>query len=206
MNRPNPDNDSRIVLASGSPRRRELLDRIGVAYEVVPADIDESVIPGEDPATYTGRIAAAKVAAVAGRLSRSVIILGADTAVVLGEDMLGKPSGPAEAVEMLQALSGRAHHVFTAVSVLDCEGSLHSALNVSRVTFADLDADWITAYVATGEPLDKAGAYGIQGWAACQISEVEGSHSAIMGLPLFETARLLARAGLPLPQLPRSQP
>lgn len=193
----------RILLASGSPRRRELLDRIGVSYQVAPADIDESALESEDPIAYTARIAAAKVRAVEGRREPGEIVLGADTAVVLGEQMLGKPSTEEEAAEMLLALSGRVHEVYTAVAVLDPGGRLLADLNVSRVSFAALSREWIDAYVATGEPLDKAGAYGIQGWAACQISEVVGSHSSIMGLPLFETARLLARAGLPLPQMPR---
>ena len=194
-------NDS-IMLASGSPRRRELLDQIGVAYRVIPAGIDESALPGELPGEYTQRIAAAKVDAVAGRRMPGEIALGADTAVVLGDEMLGKPADEAEARAMLRALSGRCHEVFTAVAVLDPRGEWHCCLNVSQVEFAALEEDWIHAYAKTGEPLDKAGAYGIQGWAGTQIRRVEGSYSSIMGLPLFETARLLARAGLRLPQIP----
>ncbi len=193
----------RILLASGSPRRRELLDQIGVAYRVLPADIDESPLPNEAPDVYTRRIAAEKVSAVATRRDPGEIILGADTSVVLGEQMLGKPSDEAEAREMLQLLSGRIHEVFTAVAVLDPDNRMHTSLNVSQVEFARLDRAWIEAYVATGEPLDKAGAYGIQGWAGTQIRRVEGSYSSIMGLPLFEAARLLALAGLRLPQIPR---
>ncbi len=193
----------RILLASGSPRRRELLDQIGVAYRVLPADIDESPLPNEAPDVYTRRIAAEKVSAVATRRDPGEIILGADTSVVLGEQMLGKPSDEAEAREMLQLLSGRIHEVFTAVAVLDPDNRMHTSLNVSQVEFARLDRAWIEAYVATGEPLDKAGAYGIQGWAGTQIRRVEGSYSSIMGLALFEAARLLALAGLRLPQIPR---
>lgn len=190
-----------ILLASGSPRRRELLEQIGVAYQVLPADIDETAFPGEAPGAYTSRIAAAKVREVAPGRAAGQIVLGADTAVVLGDRMLGKPSDETEAVEMLHSLSGRSHEVYTAVAVLAPGGELHQRLNISRVTFAKLDDAWVRGYVASGEPMDKAGAYGIQGYAACQIREVVGSHSSIMGLPLFETALLLARAGLRLPPL-----
>lgn len=201
-----PDLRSTILLASGSPRRRELLDQIGVAYRIVPAGIDESPRPGEDPESYTRRIAREKVMAVASRRSQGEIALAADTAVVLGERMLGKPESEAEAAAMLRALSGRTHQVYTAVAVLAPSDALEVLLNVSEVTFADLEDDWIRAYVATGEPMDKAGAYGIQGWAGCRIRRVSGSYSAIMGLPLFETAQLLSRAGLSAPQLLRCEP
>ncbi len=189
----------RVLLASASPRRRELLEQIGISYRVLPADIDESANAGEDPGDYTRRIAAGKVRAVAAEREHGEIVLGADTAVVLGNRMLGKPDGPAQAGEMLRALSGRTHRVFTAVAVLGQEGEVETRLNVSEVCFASLDDAWIAAYVATGEPMDKAGAYGIQGWAGCHISEIRGSYSSIMGLPLFETARMLAAAGLRLP-------
>jgi len=196
-----------ILLASGSPRRRELLDQIGVAYRVLSAGIDESVRPGEDPETYTCRIAQEKVLAAKARRAPGEIVLGADTAVVLGEQMqgkqmLGKPGDEAGAMEMLRALSGRTHEVYTAVAVLDPRDVLDVLLNVSEVSFAELDDAWIQAYVATGEPMDKAGGYGIQGWAGCQIRRVSGSYSSIMGLPLYETSQLLAKAGLRLPQIP----
>lgn len=191
-----------MLLASASPRRRELLDQIGVPYRVLPADIDESANAGENPGQYTRRMAEGKVRAVAAQRAPGEVVLGADTAVVLGDRMLGKPDGPQQAGEMLRALSGRTHRVFTAVAVLDQDGDVETRLNVSAVCFASLDDEWIAAYVATGEPLDKAGAYGIQGWAGCQISEVRGSYTSIMGLPLFETARMLAAAGFELPQMP----
>jgi septum formation protein len=193
-----------ILLASASPRRRELLDQIGVRYRVLPADIDESAQSGEAPGPYVLRVAANKVKAVVPHRNPGEIILGADTAVVLDHHMLGKPDDESQARAMLRMMSGRTHQVFTAVSVLSAEGELDSQLNVSEVSFAELADDWISAYVATGEPLDKAGAYGIQGWAGSQIQQVRGSYSSIMGLPLFETARLLGGAGLRLPQLPRS--
>lgn len=190
-----------ILLASASPRRRDLLDQIGIAYRVLPADIDESALAGEKPADYTVRVAAGKVTSVAVSRREGEVILGADTAVVLDDRMLGKPEDEAHARAMLGELSGRTHRVFTAVAVMAPDDRLETRLSVSEVTFANLDPEWIAAYVAGGEPMDKAGAYGIQGWAGCQIQKVDGSYSAIMGLPLFETARLLASAGLELPQL-----
>lgn len=190
-----------VLLASASPRRCALLDQIGVSYRVDPADIDESPLPGEAPGPYTRRIAEEKVRAVALRRRTGEIVLGADTAVVLGDQMLGKPADEAEACEMLRALSGHTHEVYTAVAVLSPQGALLEGLNVSEVTFAELDEHWISEYVAAGEPMDKAGAYGIQGWAGSQIRMMHGSYSSIMGLPLYETARLLSGAGLCLPQI-----
>ena len=195
-------NGTHIVLASSSPRRRHLLDQIGVSYETDPADIDESVRAGEAPEVYTVRMAEEKVQAVAARRSDSRIILGADTTVVLNGRILGKPEDAADARKTLGELAGNTHSVHTAVAVLGIDGVLRSDLNISDVTFAAMDEEWIAAYVETGEPMDKAGSYGIQGWASTQIASVSGSHSSIMGLPLFETARLLASAGLKLPQLP----
>lgn len=196
---------TRVLLASGSPRRTELLDQIGVPYRVFPANIDESARTGEEPRAYTRRIAEGKARAVTVERRPGEIVLGADTAVILGDRMLGKPEDPQHAEDMLRSLSDRTHEVFTAVAVVDSHGGIESRINVSMVRFAALDEKWIAAYVATGEPLDKAGAYGIQGWAGCQISEVRGSYSSIMGLPLFETARMLSTAGLRLPQLRREK-
>lgn len=190
-----------VLLASASPRRRELLGQIGVAFRVCPADIDEAVRQGEDPGQYTLRIAGEKVQAVGDQRQAGEIVLGADTAVALGDRLLGKPADAAQARAMLAALSGATHRVFTAVAVMDPEGAIDTRLNVSEVSFATLDPQWVAAYVDTGEPMDKAGAYGIQGWAGCQIRELRGSYSGVMGLPLFETAQLLASAGLRLPQL-----
>ncbi len=201
MTPPNPD--QAILLASASPRRRELLDQIGVPYRVRPADIDESPLPGEEPGPYTLRIAAEKVRAGAGERRPGEIVLAADTAVVVGNRMLGKPNDEDEAFLMLRNLSSATHQVFTAVSVMDAIGVVASSLKVSEVEFAEMADDWIRAYIATGEPMDKAGAYGIQGWAGAQIRTVRGSYSSIMGLPLFETAALLGNAGLELPQIPR---
>ena len=187
-----------IILASGSPRRRELLRQIGVAFRVVPAEIDESVIEDETPEDYTSRLAVGKVEAVVREVGNGQIVLGADTTVVLGGDILGKPLNEDHAVEMLQALSGRSHEVFTAVAVADRCGRIDQVINVTEVEFAPLEERWIRAYVRSGEPMDKAGAYGIQGWAAPRISRIHGSQSSVMGLPLYETAVLLERAGLDL--------
>lgn len=194
-----------VLLASASPRRRDLLEQISVPYRVLPADIDESARPGEAPGPYVLRIAEEKVLAVSPMMRTGEVVLGADTAVVLDDQMLGKPEDETEAVEMLRLLSDRTHSVFTAVCVLASGSSPETRLNISEVSFARLDDVWIEAYVATGEPLDKAGAYGIQGWAGSQIRKVEGSYSSIMGLPLYETARLLSHAGLDLPQIPRTR-
>lgn len=193
-----------ILLASASPRRQRLLDQIGILYRVQPADIDESALEGEAPEPYTLRIAQGKVEQGGSVRRKDEIVLGADTSVVVGDRMLGKPQDEDEAFRMLRALSGVVHQVYTAVAVMSPDGSIESCLNVSDVEFASLDDSWIRSYIATGEPMDKAGSYGIQGWAGCQIRRVSGSYSSIMGLPLFETARLLGKAGLLLPQIPRS--
>ncbi|HKJ16370.1 MAG TPA: Maf family protein [Xanthomonadales bacterium] len=191
-----------ILLASASPRRRDLLDQIGVSYRVQPADIDESPLPGEAAEPYTLRIAREKVIAGSGHRHEGEIVLAADTSVVVGDRMLGKPVDQDEAFDMLSILSGATHQVFTAVSVMNDRGRVESCLKVSDVEFAEMGDEWIRAYIETGEPMDKAGAYGIQGWAGAQIRRVNGSYSSIMGLPLFETAILLGNAGLRLPQIP----
>jgi len=190
----------RLVLASQSPRRRELLAQLGVALEVRPADADESVLPGEPPHEYVLRVAREKARAVAGP-----VVLAADTAVVLGREVLGKPRDAEDARRMLRALSATSHEVLTAVCVRRTQPALAVELDVvvtTRVRFArlgDAEIDW---YVSTGEPLDKAGAYAIQGAGGAFVLGVEGSVSNVVGLPLAETAELLARAGFPLPWSP----
>jgi septum formation protein len=185
-----------VYLASASPRRSELLRQIGVPFEVRPADIKEEPLAGEDPAAYVVRLAAAKAegvwAATAAAERRPV--LGADTAVVLDEALLGKPSGAAEAAAMLERLSGRTHLVLTAVAVR-VERGVDTRLSRSEVRFRATTAAERLAYCATGEPFDKAGGYGIQGHAAVFVEELRGSYSGVVGLPLFETAALLARCG-----------
>jgi septum formation protein len=186
-----------IYLASGSPRRRELLQQIGVPFRVVGAAVDEAVRPGEAPAAYVERLAAAKAdAGLAGsRDEADVPVLAADTAVVLGGKVLGKPADRQDAERMLRQLSGRTHEVLTAIALLTVSG-LESRISRSEVTFRSLAAEEIQDYWETGEPADKAGAYAIQGRAAVFIADLRGSYSGVMGLPLFETADLLSKAGV----------
>ena len=183
-----------LVLASSSPRRRELLAQIGQRFEVVVADIDESVLDGEGPAEYVVRLARAKAQAVMQRVGPGLPVLGADTTVVLDGDILCKPGSREGAEAMLGRLSGRTHEVMSAVAVAIDEKTTLDRLNVTRVTFAQLDPAWIREYCDTGDPMDKAGAYGVQGHAAERISRIEGSFSGVMGLPLFETSQLLEEA------------
>jgi septum formation protein len=187
----------RLILASQSPRRRELLAQLGLELEVRPANADESVLPGEAARDYVVRVAREKARATPGD-----VVLAADTAVVLAGAVLGKPTDAQDAFRMLRALSGTRHEVLTAVCVRRNAGALGVELEVvvsTTVTFARLSARQIDWYVATGEPLDKAGAYAIQGAGGAFVLSVEGSVSNVVGLPLAETTGLLARAGLPLP-------
>ena len=185
---------SGIILASASPRRRELLRQIGVEFSVMVADTDETVLEGEAPGDYAIRVAREKALEVLRRAAPACPVLGADTAVVLDDCILGKPAGRREARDMLIRLSGRTHEVYSAVALAVDEDRILDALNVSRVTFASLDEAWIDSYLETGDSMDKAGAYGVQGRAAEKISRIEGSFSGVMGLPLFETSQLLDRA------------
>ena len=189
--------ESLIYLASGSPRRQELLRQIGVSYRVVGADLDETALQGERPVAYVSRLAQAKAAAgwERSRDSGAAPVLAADTAVVLGGRILGKPDGLDDAVAMLLELSGRAHEVLTAVALRTTAG-VELKVSRSTVTFRPIDADEARAYWETGEPSDKAGAYAIQGYAAIFIRDLQGSYSGVMGLPLFETAALLKAAGV----------
>jgi len=187
-----------LVLASASPRRHELLKQLGVHFRVIVSDADESGIAGESPADYVCRVARLKAEAVARRETSGLPVLGADTAVIIAGRILGKPSTAAEAADMLRSLSGQVHQVYSAVVLVNTEGLASTRLNISDVRFAELEDDWISAYVATGEPMDKAGAYGVQGCAAHRISEIRGSYSGVMGLPLYETMELLHAAGFNL--------
>jgi septum formation protein len=180
----------RLVLASASPRRRELLANAGLAFDVEPVDLDEGRAPGEAPHAYVERLAREKAEAVA-RRRPGAIVLGADTAVVLGDDVLGKPVDAADASRMLQLLSGRSHEVMTGVAVVS-NGRTASRVARTVVWFADLTGEQIAAYVATGEPADKAGAYAIQGGAAAFVTRTEGSYSNVVGLPMDVVADLLA--------------
>ena len=194
-----------IYLASQSPRRRQLLDQIGVRHDLLLPDDDEdaealeAVLPGEAPPDYVQRVTQAKLEAALARLKRrrspSAPVLCADTTVALGRRILGKPSDASEAREMLMALSGHEHRVLTAVAI--GQGRRREMLlNVSRVRFAPVPPEQIEAYVASGEPMGKAGAYAIQSRAALWIERINGSYSSIMGLPLHETGLLLQRFGV----------
>lgn len=184
----------RIVLASASPRRRELLTLIGIAHEVTPADIDETERPDEAPAAYVERLAREKAAAVA-RRSPDALVIGSDTTVVIDGSILGKPTDRADAARMLRMLSGRAHTVYTAVAV-ECEGRVESDIEVVSVTIRQLTDREIAAYIETGEPMDKAGSYGIQGYGATIVERIDGDYFSVMGLSLVRLVRLMARLGL----------
>ena len=195
-----------IYLASQSPRRSQLLDQLGVRHEILVPDAGEAeaaealeaLLPGESPSAYVQRVTGLKLDAAVQRLiSRGLPeapILCADTTVARGRVIYGKPVDAPDAVRLLTELSGQTHRVLTAVA-LQVPARRVTALSLSRVTFADVSAAQIAAYVATGEPLGKAGAYGVQGRAAAHIRRISGSYSGIMGLPLFETAQLLRAAG-----------
>ncbi len=196
-----------IYLASGSPRRRELLRQIGVSFRVIGAELDETALAGESAAAYVSRLAAAKAAVgwegsgdqrrgdQRGGDLRAAPVLAADTAVVLDGEILGKPADMKAAMAMLLKLSGRAHEVLTAVALRTAEG-LELEVSRSLVTFRTVDPGEARAYWDTGEARDKAGAYAIQGYAAVFIADLKGSYSGVMGLPLFETAELLKAAGV----------
>ena len=187
-----------LYLASGSPRRRELLTQIGVPFTTVSADIDETPLDHETPSAYVERLARGKAEAGRRALSADLpaCVLGADTAVVLEGRILGKPLDQADSLAMLLALSGRDHEVLTAIALLDgqrCE----SRVVRSRVRFRGITEQEALAYWASGEPRDKAGGYGIQGLGAVFVAGLEGSYSAVVGLPLCETAQLLGHFGIP---------
>lgn len=172
----------RVILASQSPRRRDLLTLVGIVHEVAPADVDESVHPEEAPALYTERLARAKAHAIAVSDTEALVI-GSDTTVVIDGDILGKPEDAADAIRMVRLLSGRTHQVVTAVAVC-YRGQMVSGVEQVSVTFRPLTERAISAYVATGEPMDKAGGYGIQGFGATIVERIDGDFFSVMGLPL----------------------
>ncbi|MDR5859634.1 septum formation inhibitor Maf [Halomonas eurihalina] len=184
-----------ICLASASPRRRELLAGIKVGVEVRPVDLDETPFDGEAPEAYVTRLACQK--ASAGHQPDGLPTLGADTAVVRNGEILGKPADAEHAAAMLRSLAGGTHEVMTAVAVCGPAGLLSTCVR-SRVTLREIDEAEIVAYWRTGEPADKAGGYAIQGLGAVFVTHLEGSYSAVVGLPLCETADLLSRQGVPL--------
>ena len=190
-----------LYLASGSPRRRELLTQIGVPFSTVSAAIDEIPFPNESPVAYVERLAREKALAGREQLRASIAhnhfcVLGADTAVVLDDRILGKPVDQADALAMLMGLSGREHEVLTAVALNDAE-RCETRVVRSRVTFRAISEDEAGRYWASGEPHDKAGGYAIQGLAAVFVAHLNGSYSAVVGLPVCETAELLGHFGIP---------
>ncbi|MEY3069278.1 MAG: hypothetical protein RIS14_681 [Pseudomonadota bacterium] len=188
-----------IYLASQSPRRQELLTQLGVRFEILDAPVHEQAQPGEHPEQYVKRVAREKAGAGLLQLGghSQAIVLGADTDVVIDGQVLGKPADAAQAAALLRQLSGRTHQVHTAVWLLSA-GREQSALVSTEVRFSALSEAEIAAYIATGEPFGKAGAYAVQGRAAAFIAGITGSYSGVMGLPLHETAVLLRNFGVPL--------
>ena len=184
----------KLVLASSSPRRTEILERAGWPHEVMVAGIDESVHAPEDPATYVQRLARAKAEAVAQRLEKG-LVLGADTTVVIANEILGQPLDEAEAKRMLNLLSGKWHEVLTGVALVRVGGESRVAYEQTRVRFAEMTESEIDWYIASGEPFGKAGAYGIQNKAALFIEEIEGDYFNIMGLPIRLVYELAADFG-----------
>jgi septum formation protein len=184
----------RVILASASPRRRELLDLVGIAHEVVPADIDETYRDGEEAAAHAERLAREKGATIAARHPDAVVI-SADTIVVIDGLVLGKPRDEADAARMLSMLSGQIHVVLTAVAVT-YRGQMRSGVESVRVSFRELDRERIGAYIATAEPMDKAGAYGIQGFGATLVERIDGDYFAVMGLALARMVDLLQEIGV----------
>lgn len=193
----------RLWLASGSPRRVELLRQLGVAHQQRVAEIDESPLPGEAPYDYVQRMALGKAQALSRRLSQQgpsdyhEWVLGADTTVYRGADIFGKPKNKQDGLQMLQRLSGGTHEVLTAVALVS-QNTIKQRVSVSKVRFKSLTAEEMTAYWDTSEPEGKAGGYAIQGFGAAFIEDLCGSYSGVMGLPLFETAELLREAGIPI--------
>ena len=185
-----------LLLVSGSPRRRELLRMIDVPFEVYNADIEEIRRPGEAPDAFALRLAGEKALAGIEVHGTDRPALGADTIVVLDGEILGKPADRDEARTMLGRLSNATHEVFSAVAVHRPDGEVRTALNRSRVSFATIPQPWIDAYARLDEPMDKAGAYAVQGLTAQWIRHIDGSYSGVMGLPIFETAELLRWAGI----------
>jgi septum formation protein len=182
-----------LVLASASPRRRQLLEMLGIPVRVVPSHIPEVHAPGEPPFDYVQRLAREKAQSVAAQ-GEGPLVLGADTTVVLDEHLLEKPADAADALRMLRTLQGRTHKVITAVALV-ADGSVRTAADITSVTFRPASDELLRAYIATGEPMDKAGAYGIQGYGAALVDRIVGDFFGVMGLPLRLVLELLEEAG-----------
>jgi septum formation protein len=186
--------EQRVILASSSPRRHELLQLIGIPHQVRPGEVDETHNVGEKPPEYAERLAQSKAQAVA-KTDSDAIVIGADTIVVANGEIMGKPRDPDDAARMLSILQGRSHTVITAVAV-SCDGRTESDVEHVEVTFRALDSDEIAAYIETGEPMDKAGAYGIQGYGATIVRRIDGDYFAVMGLSLVLLVELLEKVGV----------
>ena len=185
-----------IILASSSPRRKELLDQIRVNYKIYPVDLDETPLPNETPLNYVQRLAAEKSAVCVSRLATDIPVLAADTAVILGDVIMGKPKNEAHALALLTQLSGKTHQVYSAISL---RGREHSqSISITDVTFRRLTKQEILDYLYSGEVVDKAGSYAIQGMGSIFVESIKGSFSGVVGLPLFETAQLLSKEGIEL--------
>jgi nucleoside triphosphate pyrophosphatase len=183
-----------VVLASASPRRRDLLALVGIVHTVQPADVDESLVVGELPEQYAERLSRTKAETIAGR-HPDALVIGADTIVVIDDVVLGKPRDVGDAERMLGILSGRSHTVMTAVAVV-YNGVTASAVETVDVTFRAIDAGEIRSYVETGEPMDKAGSYGIQGYGATIVRRIDGDYFAVMGLSLVRLVALMNEVGV----------
>jgi len=186
--------DPQFILASASPRRKELLNQAGLSFKIVPAEIDESPKPNESPQDYVLRLSLEKARKIGGTLP----VLGADTVVSIGGMLLGKPGDPVEAMEMLKRLAGKTHLVHTGVSVVS-GAKEESIFTATEVTFIDATDDQIRDYIATGEPFDKAGGYGIQGQGSFLVESTKGSFTGVVGLPVEETLLLLEKFGVTKP-------
>jgi septum formation protein len=183
-----------IILASASPRRKELLDQIKVIYKVYPVDLDETPLPNEAPLDYVQRLAAEKSAACRAQLNTEIPVLAADTAVCWEGVIMGKPKNQADCLAMLTQLSGKTHQVYSAISLRGLEHT--QAVSITEVTFRRLTEREILDYWHSGEPVDKAGSYAIQGMGGVFVESIKGSFSGVVGLPLFETAGLLSKQGI----------
>lgn len=187
----------RIVLASSSPRRRELLSTLGLGFDIIHPSSDETVSGNETPEDFVLRVSAEKASSVSRTLGDGVVVIGADTIVVVDGEMLGKPEDRGEAYSMLRKLSGKEHHVFTAFSIVRPKSEiLHSEIVDTRVRVKPLAASEIEGYIKTGEPMDKAGAYGIQGIGSFMVGGIEGSYSNVVGLPVEELLAALKKLGI----------
>lgn len=191
-----PIQEASVILASASPRRAELLTQVGIVFTIVASSIDETVEPGLPPVEFAQRLALQKAAAVAAEQSGADVVIGADTIVVLDQQILGKPKDAEDASRMLEMLSGQAHEVITGWGIVDPKGGREiSGVSRSRVNFYPLDQGTIVRYVATGEPLDKAGAYAIQGKAGLFVKSIEGDYAAIVGLSISALGQALRQFG-----------